>query len=126
MDLSSNKCNFILLYSFRKFVGPLYRVANKTHPFRIEDVYYTGILPYEIRMGVSKHNIGKYFPWRPSSWQNSFVFGDLMILELDKRLGRGASSLVWSNILKNKGLIKEIDGMVQGQFKDVVFTDRPK
>ncbi|XP_068238792.1 beta-1,3-galactosyltransferase 1-like isoform X2 [Palaemon carinicauda] len=97
----------------RSIIKPIYEAANKTHPFRMEDVYYTGILPDEAKIARKKHSIGGRFPWRPRVWQDSFVFGDLMILELDKRLGRGASSLVWSNILKNRGLIKEVDGQIQ-------------
>ncbi|XP_064115086.1 beta-1,3-galactosyltransferase 1-like isoform X2 [Macrobrachium nipponense] len=97
----------------RSIIRPIYEAANKTHPFRMEDVYYTGILPDTIKVARKKHSIRSRFPWRPKSWQDSFVFGDLMILELDKRLGRGASALVWSNILKSRGLIKEVDGLIQ-------------
>ncbi|KAK7073282.1 hypothetical protein SK128_015182 [Halocaridina rubra] len=95
----------------RCMVRALYNAANKTHPFKMEDVYYTGILPQKIKRGTIKQNIANRFPWRPTAWQNSFVHKDIMILELDRRLGRGASTLVWSNILKEQGLVLEVNNV---------------
>ncbi|KAG7173434.1 UDP-GalNAc:beta-1,3-N-acetylgalactosaminyltransferase 1-like [Homarus americanus] len=88
----------------RQMVPALYQAANKTHPFRLEDVYYTGIIPKQLNWGNMNENIGHLFPWRPVAWQNSFVKSDLMILELDKGLGQSASTTVWTKILQSMGL----------------------
>lgn len=71
----------------------------------MEDVYYTGILPKKLKWKNEIKSIAHRFPWRPKEWQNSFVTTDLMILELDKGVGRAASTTVWTNILQNKGLL---------------------
>nr|XP_027217777.1 beta-1,3-galactosyltransferase 5-like [Penaeus vannamei] len=99
----------------RRLVGTIYRAANKTHPFRMEDVYYTGILAD--KLGITKLSIAHRFPWRPRAWQDSFVTTDIMILELDKGVGRGASTLVWSNILHNRGFKDESCANVTGNYK---------
>ncbi|KAK3879709.1 hypothetical protein Pcinc_015743 [Petrolisthes cinctipes] len=91
----------------RNLVDPLYEAAitNLTHLFKLEDIYFTGMIPQSL--GWKKHiqNIGRRFPWRPHTWMDSFALGDLMILELDRTMGHGASALVWSNILKHQGLV---------------------
>ncbi|XP_071521557.1 beta-1,3-galactosyltransferase 1-like [Panulirus ornatus] len=89
----------------RRLVATLYQAANKTHPFRMEDVYYTGLIPAELGWGDVRENIAHHFPWRPKAWQKSFITTDLMIYELEKHIGRGASTLVWNNILNQRGLL---------------------
>lgn len=71
----------------------------------MEDVYYTGILPQQLKWKNEIKSIADRFPWRPKQWQDSFVKTDLMILELDKGVGRAASTAVWTNILQNWGLL---------------------
>ncbi|XP_053643726.1 beta-1,3-galactosyltransferase 5 isoform X1 [Cherax quadricarinatus] len=88
----------------RRLIAPLYHAANKTHPFRMEDVYYTGIIPQKLKWQNTINNIANRFPWRPRVWKNSFIYSDLMILELDQGLGPEASNLVWTKILRMREL----------------------
>ena len=71
----------------------------------MEDVYFTGILPISLNPPITRQNIGGLFPWRPKQWQNSFIEKDLMILELDKRLGKNSSEKFWKLILEKEGNI---------------------
>ncbi|KAK4308011.1 hypothetical protein Pmani_020263 [Petrolisthes manimaculis] len=72
----------------RNLVDPLYEAAitNLTHLFKLEDIYFTGMLPERLGWKTHIHNIGSRFPWRPKGWRESFAATDLMILELDGRL----------------------------------------
>lgn len=85
-------------------VGPLYLAANKTHPFHIEDVYYTGILPERLRWQSAYASIYGKFPWKPKQWRKSFTTTDLMILELDAQLGQSTTTRVWNKIVRNQGI----------------------
>nr|XP_045594267.1 UDP-GalNAc:beta-1,3-N-acetylgalactosaminyltransferase 1-like [Procambarus clarkii] len=93
----------------RRLVAHLYGAANKTHPFRMEDVYYTGLIPQKLKWSNAIDNIANRFPWRPRFWKKSFENTDLMILELEEHLGQGASSKVWNKILKNRGFLSYIN-----------------
>lgn len=86
-------------------VGPLYQAANKTHPFRLEDVYYTGILPEHLQWQSAYKNVYRTYPRRPRFWQKNFATLDLMIMELEKYLGSNATTKVWLQILHNQGIL---------------------
>ncbi|CAL4065063.1 unnamed protein product [Meganyctiphanes norvegica] len=84
----------------RRLVGAIYNASDKHHPFRMEDIYYTGVVPGSLNLNIKRWNIRDRFPWRPTSWYKQFTNSALMILELDKGVGRGSSSYTWTKILE--------------------------
>ncbi|XP_050732870.1 N-acetyllactosaminide beta-1,3-N-acetylglucosaminyltransferase 4-like [Eriocheir sinensis] len=89
----------------RRMVGPLYQAANKTHPFRLEDVYYTGLLPEHLQWQSAHRNIYKNYPRRPRMWKKSLSTSDLLIMELETYLGPNATAKAWLNILRKQGIL---------------------
>lgn len=96
--------NTSLTSTNRRLVDPIYKAANISNLFKLEDIYFTGLLPEQLGWKRHIRSIANRFPWRPHKWSPTFIKSDLMILELDRWAGHGSSTLVWSNILHHRGL----------------------
>ncbi|CAL4122119.1 unnamed protein product, partial [Meganyctiphanes norvegica] len=88
----------------RSVVGSLYEASNKSHPFRFEDVYYTGLLVPLLPMKVNWNDIADKFPWRPTKWDKSFTQSDLMVLEMEEGCGKGSWDRAWKEVLEMENI----------------------
>lgn len=87
----------------RRMVGPLYLAANKTHPFRFEDIYCTGILPEQLHWHSAHASFSKFIVWKNPRLMRPFATNALMILEVNAWLSKAEAFNLWQEILRNQG-----------------------
>lgn len=83
----------------RKLIPKFYAASDKKHPFRIEDVYYTGIVPQLIDENVDIVNIEPWFPWRPKAWPKD-LSKSIMVFEMNHYHSRKSIIKLWKKIEK--------------------------
>ena len=83
-------------------IDHLYEVADKKDPFRLEDIYFTGILPIISPLPVTLLDIFPWFSWRPKSFKKSMIKNTLMILELNRFVKNKSPLSLWNEILSKR------------------------
>ena len=77
----------------------LYDHADKTNPYRFEDIYYTGIVPIVSPSNILLVNIKKFLHWE-RDWTMAEVYKKLISIG-NPDFTKSTFTTTWLNLLKH-------------------------